>query len=276
MSRSMIQAAVTMGQLQQKLDVIGNNLANSNTPGYKTRNAEFSSLLMQQINNLDEKNTSVPRMTPEGIRSGSGAKLGAVTVDLTKGTLQTTERSLDAALLTDNHMFQVEVPTDEGTEVRYTRAGNFYLNPIGGNQLMLTDSNGAPVLGENGRIVLEDGFNGLTIAENGTIIVDREEGQSVEGRLGIVEAVRPRILEASENNTFRLPAEDELNLEANEIIQAVAADDVHIQTGALESSNVDMQKQMTNMLMVQRAYQFNGQSISLSDQMSGLVNQLRS
>ncbi|MFG6114092.1 flagellar hook-basal body protein [Halobacillus sp. MO56] len=272
MSRSMIQAAVTMGQLQQKLDVIGNNLSNSNTPGYKTRNAEFSSLLYQQINNLNENDPAPPRATPEGIRSGSGAKLGTVTMDLSKGSLQVTDRSLDAALITDNHLFQIAVPTEQGTEVRYTRAGNFYLNPGADGQLMLTDTNGAPVLGEDGPILLEEGFNGLTIGENGTITVERDEGQAVEGRLAIVEAVRPRMLESEGSNIFRVPA----GQDTEEIIQTVDEENVQIKSGALESSNVDMAKQMTDMLMVQRAYQFNGQSISLSDQMSGLVNQLRS
>ncbi|WP_028784080.1 flagellar hook-basal body protein [Thalassobacillus devorans] len=272
MSGTMIQAAITMGQLQQKLDLIGNNLANSNTPGYKSRNAEFSSLLYQQINNLEENDPAPSRVTPAGIRSGSGAKLGTVTMDVTKGSLQVTDRSLDAALITDNHLFQIEVPTDQGTEVRYTRAGNFYLNPAANGQLMLTDTNGAPVLGEDGPIFLEKGFNGLTIGKNGTITVERDEGQAVEARLAIVEAVRPHMLEAEGNNTFRVPA----GQVTEEIIQSVDEENVQIKSGALESSNVDLSKQMTDMLMVQRAYQFNGQSISLSDQMSGLVNQLRS
>jgi len=47
-------ATTTMNQLQQKLDTIGHNLANSNTAGYKERQAEFSDILSQQIDNISE------------------------------------------------------------------------------------------------------------------------------------------------------------------------------------------------------------------------------
>ncbi|MYL59297.1 flagellar hook-basal body protein, partial [Virgibacillus halodenitrificans] len=72
MSRTMIQAAVTMNQLQSKLDLIGNNMANSETTGYKNRNADFSSLLFQQIDNLKDGANAVGRLTPDGVRIGSG------------------------------------------------------------------------------------------------------------------------------------------------------------------------------------------------------------
>ncbi|MBM7551737.1 flagellar hook-basal body protein [Thalassobacillus pellis] len=276
MSRMMIQAAVTMGQLQNKLDMIGHNLANTNTPGYKTRHADFSSLLFQQMDNVDEQNPDAPRNTPEGIRVGAGAKLGQISIDLTRGNIQVTDRALDAALLTDNQLFQVEVQTPGGTETQFTRSGNFYLSQIGNGQTMLTDANGHALLGENGPIIIEGAFNGISIEEDGMIIVDRPQGETAEGRIEIVEAVRPRLLEAAGGNKFRLPDMDELGFAADEIIQIANRGNVQIKSGALESSNVDISKQMTDMLMAQRAYQFNGRSISLNDQMSGLVNQLRS
>src|SRR5690625_991914 len=127
MSRAMIQAAVTMNQLQQKLDVIGNNLANSQTTGYKSRQSEFSSLLFQQINNLNHPQNSTLRLTPDGLRVGNGAKLGSVNVNNENGTIQQTDRDLDVALLQKNHYFQVEVTENNETETRYTRDGSFYL-----------------------------------------------------------------------------------------------------------------------------------------------------
>ncbi len=69
MSRMMTQAAVTMGQLQQRLDLIANNMANTNTSGYKAQTSNFSSLLYQQMNNPpnDEANET-SRSTSDGIR----------------------------------------------------------------------------------------------------------------------------------------------------------------------------------------------------------------
>src|SRR5699024_5713549 len=115
MSRPMIQSAVTMNQLQQKLDLIGHNLANSETTGYKGKNAEFSSLLFQQINNLRDPANAEGRLTPDGIRVGSGARLGAINTDFSAGPLQTTDRALDVALLEDNHLFQIQI-SEDGTE----------------------------------------------------------------------------------------------------------------------------------------------------------------
>ncbi|RDY72294.1 flagellar hook-basal body protein [Halobacillus trueperi] len=273
MNRSMIQSAVTMGQLQKKLDLVGNNLSNSETTGYKSRNADFSSLLHQQIDNQSHSDAEVGRLTPEGIRIGSGAKLGHTNLDLTQGSLKNTGRELDVALLEDRHMFGLRVTTAQGEEVHYTRAGNFYLNPVDDGQLLLTDANGNPVMGADGEIIiLEDNFQAINIDPNGRILVTRDQNQVVEGTLDVSEAVRPRMLESVGANRFRIPD----NVEEDGIMGDVLSGDVKMQSQTLETSNVDVAKQMTEMLMAQRAYQFNAKSISTGDQMMGLVSQLRS
>ncbi|MEN2767322.1 flagellar hook-basal body protein [Ornithinibacillus xuwenensis] len=273
MSRAMIQAAVTMNQLQQKMDLIGNNLANSQTTGYKTKQANFASLLFQQINNMTDPANAEGRLTPDGVRVGSGAKLGSVNIDLSLGAIKETGRTLDVALLEANHLFQVAVTENNVTETRYTRDGSFYLSPLANNQVMLTTKNGDPVLGVNGQIVFEDGFDEITVAENGQISVRRGNNTEVVGQLDVVEAVRPRLLEATGNNNFRLPDLEALGYNQGEIIQDVEAS---LRSGALENSNVDMAEQLTDLINVQRSYQFNARTISMGDQMMGLVNQLRS
>ncbi|WP_181346799.1 flagellar hook-basal body protein [Thalassobacillus sp. CUG 92003] len=276
MSRVMIQSAVTMGQLQQKLNSIGNNLSNVNTPGYKSRQTDFSSLLFQQIDHMSDETEQVGRQTPEGIRIGSGARLAHTNIDLSQGSFQQTDRELDIALPEDNHMFQVQMPTENGTETRYTRAGNFYLNTVNDNELMITNGDGYPILGEDGPIILDGNMDDLSISENGDIVVTRNGERNVEGRLETVEAVRPRMLESAGNNTFRLQDPEALGFDPDEIIADIPVDEQVFQSGTLEQSNVDQAKQMTDMLNVQRSYQFNARSISTSDQMMGLVNQLRS
>lgn len=272
----MLQAAVTMGQLQNKLDVIGNNMANVNTTGYKNRQTDFSSLLFQQMDNPSDPANEQGRMTPDGIRIGSGAKLSHTNIDLSAGAFQETGRALDVALLNENQLFQVNVTENGVTETRFTRDGSFYLNPINnGQSVMITNHNGEPVIGTNGPIVLAGGFEAISVNGEGMIQVTRNGEQQVEVQLEIVEAIRPRVLESAGTNNFRLPNLDELNYEPGEIIQAVGQDDVQLKSKALESSNVDIAKQMTDMLMTQRSYQFNAKTISTSDQMMGLVNQLR-
>lgn len=276
MSRMMIQAAVTMNQLQNKLDMIGNNLANSQTTGYKSRQTEFSSLLFQQMNNLTDEANLVGRETPDGLRVGSGAKLGTINSDLSIGSLTETGRTLDVALLVENMFFQIEVADDGVTQTQYTRDGSFYLNPMPNSQnVMLTTKDGDPVIGENGPIVMADGFDSIDIQSNGQVLVQRGNQTEIAGNLAIVEAVRPRLLEAVGQNAFRLPNLEQLGYNVNEIIQDVNPAGNLIKSHSLENSNVDIAQQMTEMMMTQRAYQFNARTISMSDQMSGLINTMR-
>ncbi|GIO26887.1 flagellar hook-basal body protein [Ornithinibacillus bavariensis] len=274
MSRTMIQAAVTMNQLQQKLDLIGNNLANSQTTGYKARQADFSSLLFQQINNMTDPRNAEGRLTPDGIRVGSGARLGAINLDLSLGTLKETGRDLDVALLEQNYLFKIRVTENNVEEIRYTRDGAFYLSPLENNQVMLTTKDGDPVLGVGDQpIIFNDGFDGITISDNGQIMVNRGNYSEYVGQLAVVEAVRPRLLEATGNNNFRLPDLNALNYNEADIIQDVQA---NVKSGTLETSNVNMAKELTDLITTQRSYQFNARTISMGDQMMGLINQLRS
>ncbi|KGX90970.1 flagellar hook-basal body protein [Pontibacillus marinus] len=275
MLRSSMQAAVTMGQLQNKLDLIGNNLSNMNTPGYKSRQADFSSLLIQQMDNLDDEGENANRTTPDGIRIGSGAYLASTDLDMKQGSIKQTGRPLDVAIMNENHMFQVQRTENGQATTMYTRDGSFSFQPINENEVMLVTSNGNPVLGEDGPIRLQNNFESFTIRENGEIAVERNGETAVEARLNVVNASRPRLLEAAGQNLFRLPDLEELGYNQQEIIEAVGANDVRLQQGALESSNVDMGKQVTDMLSTQRAYQFNSRSIAMGDQMMGLINQLR-
>ncbi|TQS72185.1 flagellar hook-basal body protein [Ornithinibacillus gellani] len=277
MSRTMIQAAATMNQLQNKLDLIGNNMANSQTAGYKSRQAEFSSLLYQQINNMQHPANMDGRTTPNGVRVGSGAALGSIRSDLTLGSVNQTGRGLDIALLQPQHFLQVQVQADDGQmETHYTRDGALYLSPTADQTAVtLVTSEGNPILGVNGPIVIPDGFEDISIDTNGSIHIYRNGMEQTVGQLALVEAVQPHLLEAVEHNRFRIPVIDGAPYDVNQLMQAVQPVTNVLESGALEQSNVDLSEQMTEMLMTQRAYQFNARTISMSDQMLGLINSLR-
>jgi len=277
MSQTMIQAAVTMNQLQHKLDLVGQNMANSQTTGYKTRKSEFSSLLFQNINNLNAPANAENRLSPEGVRVGSGARLGAINNDLSIGSFLTTNRDLDVALRNENHFFQIQVTENGVPETRYSRDGSFYLNPTADNQaVMLTTGDGHPVLGQNGPIIIPNGFHSISINHSGQILVERNNQMEVAGELATAEVIRPRLLETAGANMFRLPDLETLGYNQEEIVQSLAVQSDLMQSGVLEQSNVDISEQMTDLLQAQRAYQFNASTISTTDQMMGLINQLRS
>lgn len=268
-------ATTTMNQLQKKLDTVGHNLANSNTTGYKERQAEFSDILSQQIDNLTPADQAGSRRTPEGIRQGIGARLGAINNKLDMGSIEKSDRELDNVLLQENHLFQVQAEHNGEEEVQYTRDGVFYLQPTStGDNMMLVTKEGQPVLGQNGPI--EFSANQVTkiqMDDDGSVLVQRNgqpEWENV-GTLSVTEAVLPRSLEAVGDNQFRVP--DEVN-EAD-ILQAIAPQGQLLENGAVEMSNVSIQDQMTEMINAQRSYQMNARTVTMGDEMQGLVNQLR-
>lgn len=276
MSRMNVQAAVTMRELQNQLDLISHNMANVGTNGYKNRASNFTSLLTQNIDNFsDEEANAQGRITPHGIRQGSGAKLGHTNIDLSLGSVRETGRGLDLALLADNHLLQIEVTENDVTETRYTRDGALYLNPLENGQLMLTTNEGYPIQGEEGPIIIDDGLEGISINDRGQVLVTRNGETNPEGQLALAEVIRPQFLESVGNNQFRLPDITATDYNAEDIIADVANFDIQIQSHALEQSNVDLSKKMTELLETQRAYQFNARTISMHDQMRGLVNQIR-
>lgn len=276
MSRMMIQAAVTMNQLQKQLDIIGNNIANVQTPGYKAKNAEFSSLLFQQINNLSNQANQVGRLTPDGIRVGSGARLGDVQMNLSQGSLIESNRPLDTALIDSNTLYEIRVIENNVVETRYTRAGDFYINPINDGQVMLTTSDGHPVIGRDGNpIVFSSEYEEILIESNGTINLLQGSAMIPVGQINVVSVVRPGILEAVGSNQFRLPNLAELGMTEAEIIQNTPANSEVLQSNVLEQSNVQLAEELTQLILTQRSYQFNARTISMADQMLGLINQLR-
>jgi len=270
-----IQAATTMRELQNKLDLIGHNVANANTTGYKTQMANFSSLLYQNIDNFsDEEANSVGRITPLGIRQGAGAKVGHANNNFTQGALINTERPLDLALTEDRQFFEVAVTENGETETRFTRDGSFYLQPTETGDSALVTSNGHAVLDQFGEaIIITEGFDDVALDASGQVVVQRDGITNTEAAISVVEAIRPQFLEQTGQNLFRLPDVTETGFEAGDIIGQVA--DVNVAVGRLEGSNVELSTQMTELIQTQRAYQFNARTISMHDQMRGLINQMR-
>ncbi|WP_421382035.1 flagellar hook-basal body protein [Bacillus salacetis] len=279
MNRTMIGATNTLNQLQKQMDIIGNNLANSDTNGYKRREAMFSEMLFQQVNNQrDEKeNNSNGRMTPVGIRQGVGARLSQSEINLAQGALKATGRTLDFALTSRNQFFKVLVQGEEGAEVGYTRDGAFYANPVGNGEMMLVNGQGHAVLDENDNFIT---FNEDIKNED---IILRDSGQLTIGgqpfNLGIVSVEKPQFMKQIGQNLLGLPDNlDGLGVNENEILtnmNGALRNNIGLAQSTLEGSNVDIGKEMTDMLNVQRAYQFQSRSISMADQMMGLVNGIR-
>ncbi|WP_456277475.1 flagellar hook-basal body protein [Bacillus sp. AK128] len=271
MNRSMITATNTMTQLQKQLDNISHNISNVNTTGYKKRETNFQELLFQQFNNQPIAGNEVGRLTPNGIRQGTGAKVSHTSLQLTQGNIVPTERALDVALIKGNQFFEIEV---DG-EVQYTKDGSFSLSVLPTGETQLVTSDGHPVLSETGPIIFGQGSNGFSISNTGALSVNYQDGTTENYDLSIVQIQRPQLLESVGNNIYGLPNLDNLGILEVDVFSAIVRDDISVQQGALEQSNVELQKEMTEMINTQRSYQFNARSISIADQMMGLVNGIR-
>lgn len=282
MLRSMITAANTMAQLGQQLDVISNNIANSNTTGFKRRETNFGELLAQQFTNLP--NDKATRLTPNGVRYGVGARLAETNLVLAQGALTKTDRALDVALAKEGQFFRVLVQGENGVqEIGYTRSGAFYLTPSAENpnELMLVTSDGHPVLDENNApILLPEGFKNITISNNGTIAAVASNGRVMRrANIGITTILRPQLLQSVGDNIFTLPDLNALNVNETDVAVNMIGNlrnQISMTQGALEQSNVDLGTELTDMMITERSYQLNARAISLSDQMLGLINGIRS
>ncbi len=152
MLRTMITATNTLNQLQQQIDTISNNLANSNTAGYKAKEAQFSELLYQQFNN--EKLDQAERQSPAGIRYGVGAKISQIQTNHAQGSIQQTDRDLDLAFTKEKQYFNILMPNGEnGTNLVYSRQGNFYVSPVENGQVMLVNGDGYAVADSTGNAI---------------------------------------------------------------------------------------------------------------------------
>ncbi|MFC7371490.1 flagellar hook-basal body protein [Fictibacillus iocasae] len=274
MNKMIINSSVTMGQLQLHLDTIANNMANSNTTGFKSRQVQFSDLLFQQVKGLPYAENENSRITPAGTRFGSGARISSTATNTAAGTLQQTGRSLDFALLSPESYFQIQVAGTGGQSVtEYTRDGAFYLSPSPNNPaaLVLVTSDGDKVLGTNGPITIPGNYKEITIGQNGRISVTLTNGTTVNaGQLAVSTITKPDLM-LSVGHHLRLPD----TIRAEQVMTDALGQEASVQQGALESSNVDIASEMSELVNAQRSYQFNARTISMADQMMGLINGIR-
>ncbi|HEX7065298.1 MAG TPA: flagellar hook-basal body complex protein [Bacillales bacterium] len=168
MLRSMYAGISGMKNFQTKLDVIGNNIANVNTYGYKKSRVTFKDLVSQEIAGATSPSFERGGTNPQQV--GLGATVGSIDTVQTQGSMNTTGRPLDLAISGDGFFI-----VNEGAQNYYTRAGNFYIDQNG----MLVNSEGMRVLGygvdNNGSIV----ENQLSILHIGNEIIQQPETDSL-------------------------------------------------------------------------------------------------
>lgn len=227
---SNIAASRSVAQ-QRALDVIANNVANANTPGYRAERVQFSDWISRQ--------------------SGTEPPPGGGTIDYTQdratwreqqpGTLTHTANPLDLAVSGDGY-FSVNTPRGP----RLTRDGRFGLMPNG----TLADSTGNAVLDTAGKpIQFAPSDTRISIAGDGTV-------SSENGQIGKIGIVRP-------NDPMRLSAEGNTLMRADTPTTPVTTP--QIVQGALEDSNVQPVLEMTRMMDGLRQFEALAQFMQAED-----------
>lgn len=290
MNPSMVSTLTAMNGLIKKLDVIANNMANANTDGYKRKDVSFVDILTTRMQQPESFRQS-GRMTPLGMVQGWGSRTGDIQIDMGQGTFRSTENQLDLAIEGDA-FFEIgsEQTDNNGNRVlrtAWTRNGSFHLSMIPGDagNSFLTTVDGQLVIGKDNQPIVVPNKHRVTVDAYGRITAVKEgdpHGERVEvGQLKLVRVLRPQVLQEIGDHMFALP--DNLgNVNGNDILKTIDMTidpnqhpGVVIRQGFLEDSNVDLAKEMTELINIERAFQLNSRALQSGETMMSLANNLR-
>jgi flagellar basal-body rod protein FlgG len=255
MVRSLWIGASGMIGGQFNIDVVANNLANINTTGYKRSRAEFEELLYQ-THRLAGSPSSELTIYPVGVQVGVGVRPSATLKYHTQGSLQNTGNKLDLAISGEGY-FRVVLP--DGTYA-YTRDGSLKL-----------DANGEIVTSNGYRfeppIVLPEGARVETvkITDNGVVYVKvGDSNEDIEvGRIYLYRFINPAGLDSIGENLFKETVASGPAYEGIPTFDGFGK----LHQGFLEMSNVNPVREFVDMIVAQRAYEFNSKAIQTTDSM---------
>ncbi len=265
MLEAMHVAATGMQAQETRIQVLANNLANADTPGFKVSRARFQDLLYVE-ERLPGSQSSQISFVPTGTSIGLGTRTASVDKIMTEGNLEQTNNPLDVAIQGDGFL-QILLPN--GT-LAYTRDGSLRLN-------------------QNGQLVTLDGYlltpaitipqgtstlanSGVTIAPGGQVSVQLNN-QPVPTQVGQIQLVRflnPSGLQPLGQNLYQ-------QSETSGPPQIGIAGENGFGTilqGYLEMPNESVVQEMVGLIEAQQAYEAGSKAVQMSDQMYSTANNL--
>ncbi|AKS38052.1 flagellar basal body rod protein FlgG [Anoxybacillus gonensis] len=267
MLRSMYSGIGGMKNFQVKLDVIGNNIANVNTYGFKKGRTIFKDLVSQQISGASGASGGKGGVNPKQV--GLGSQLSAIDTVHTQGSLQTTGRVLDLAISGDGFFVVGNVATPPGaaTNLAYTRAGNFYLDQNGD----IVNADGFYLVNTAGQSIrIPSTAQSMSIGADGTVsYVDASGNLVTAGTIRLAKFNNNEGLEKVGQNLYRPTTNSGAAVNTSPGLNGAGI----LVPGTLEMSNVDLAEEFTEMIVAQRGFQANTRIITTSDEiLQELVN----
>ncbi len=258
MSQALWIAKTGLQAMQTKMSVITNNLANTNTSGYKKSRAVFADLLYQNVRQAGAQSSQNARF-PSGLNLGTGVKTLATEKIFTQGNIVETENPMDLAVQ-GKGFFQVLQP--DGT-LSYTRDGSFQLDQNG----QMVTSNGLQV--QPAITIPSDAIN-ITIGYDGAVSITTQgtTTPSTVGTIQLANFVNPGGLQPMGDNLY-LETASSGSPQTGDPGQNGAGT---LLQGSLETSNVNVIESLVDMIETQRRYEMVSKAIQASDKMWEYVN----
>lgn len=263
--QALYTAATGMESLQQKLDVIANNLANVNTTAFKQDRANFEDLFYRNEVLPGQKDAN-GNPTPTGIAFGTGARVESTQSDFRQGSFQQTGNQYDVAIV-GNGFFQVLDPLTNSTV--YTRAGNFSVNADG--KLVVGSATVGRLLEPN--ITIPSDTTQVSISTQGIVSVQQANNPQMQqiGTIELARFINPQGLLKLGDNLYQ---ETDASGPATKSQPGTTGMGT-LQQNFLEASNVQPVQQLIDLITTQRSFELNSQAINAGDQILQEIANLR-
>ncbi len=265
---AMLAAATGMKALDTKLNVVANNLANINTVGFKRSRVNFEDLFYQ-VRREPGVRGPTDEPNPHGIQIGSGVQVSGTQLDFRPGNLETNAGPLDVSIQGEG-FFKVRTFYNGQEVTAYTRAGNFVRNANG--DLVLANSDGS-LIEPPINVPQEFPLPSISIANDGEVSVQSEDGATnqVVGQIEMARFVNPEGLKQIGMNLYLETEASGQAIEGNPKEEGIGG----LLQGTLEGSNVEPVRELVDLILTQRGFELNSQSIQAGDESLRIVSNLR-
>ena len=242
-----------------QMSVIANNLANTNTTGFKSDRAAFQDLMYQNVQQVGAQSTQNTQYST-GLTLGTGVRIAATEKNYLQGSVLQTGGNLDMSI-TGLGFFQITMP--DGT-LAYTRDGSFSMDAQGN----VVTASGYPL---SPAITIPANAQSVTVGADGTVSVTTAGSAKPTsvGQIQLASFINVQGLQPVGNNLLVESASSGAPQAGTPGTSGLGS----LQQGSLETSNVNTVTELVNMIQCQRAYEMNSKAITTTDQMLQYLTQ---